>query len=109
MAAPKSRLVPMLFTTLVTPILVSLAVRHLSSANLHQAQVRPMPIQKNAGYNPQHSAASSSSLPPVLPKRETIQVIGQGKGRTPSEALQDALRAALRSALTVQAEPGRSS
>jgi len=105
MASRKVGLVPTLFTTLVAPVLVSLALRHLSGADSHDVQAGPELSPKDEGPHRQHSAVRSSSPAPIVAKAETAAVVGRGTGRSPDEALQEALRSALRSALVARVDP----
>lgn len=96
MPAQKSGLVATVFTTLVAPILVSLVVRDLTREDTQNHQAGQEHSQQNAPQRPYGPEARAAAPSPAAEKPEIVQAVGHGTGRTPEEALQDALRTALR-------------
>src|SRR4051812_20791790 len=74
-----------LFTSLVAPVLVSLAVRDLNPEGAGAAR-------------PEHTSPGEGRAA-VLAAEMAEQVVGSGEGRTADEALREAVRNALRLAL----------
>lgn len=109
MPAQKSGLVSTVFTTLVAPILVSLAVRDLTREDAQNPQAGQKHSQQNATQRPHSSVGRAAAPPPVAEKPATVQAVGHGTGRTPDEALQDALRNAVHSVAAAHFEPGLTS
>jgi hypothetical protein len=108
MAARKSAWAPNLlaavFTSLVAPILVSVAVRNLEpegrgvvSRRVAARQQAPSPSERTANLS---ERVSLYPPPPVVTVTE--QVLGSGAGATPDDALRDALRNAVRQCLAAR-------
>src|SRR5438270_8046271 len=89
---PFGTLLSAVFTAVVAPITVSLIIQHV---NLGEA--------RTVRQEPPRPAATGKDSAASLDERS--QVIAQGIGWTPEEALQDALRNALRTMVTNMLDP----
>jgi len=116
------KVIAVVFTTVMAPVLVSLTVRDLQREDARPCPEVRKPLPKKEAprlasdsrpaqppspqvvqaHRPQcQPGAKPASSPQPL---ETIQIIVQGVGRTPGEASQDALRTAVGQALAAQVD-----
>ncbi len=115
------KLLAVVFTSVVAPVLVDLAVRDMhaekdeptlgaqpSSSEIETRQ----PVSSLYPANPLQTGWQATQLPrpvnpatpSVAPAEEVACVIARGVGRTPDEALRDALRAALLRAVAARVD-----
>ena len=114
-AGSGSRLFAVLFTGIVAPVVVEITVKALNEEGTPPVQRQSSSQEEE---RPRRDARNSVQSPPVrtdnvvwAPKErmpeepaEITQVIVKGVGKTPQEALHDALRTALSQALASQVE-----
>jgi hypothetical protein len=88
-----------LFTSVVAPILVNVAVRDLNAEGPEAQSAGQASAQPRATSGTPMTSAAATPLP--LPA-ETAQVLARGEGKSQAEALSDALHNALRLALAAR-------
>lgn len=86
--------IPILFTSIVAPLFVNLAVR-----NTPEAVSSPAHSEQTASPQLAYPTVSSFVLSPAAPPKQIVRIIASGTGRTTEAALQDAVQKALRQAL----------
>ena len=91
------------FTSIAAPILVDIVVKSVKVEANPSAAPRPEP-SPNFTIPAVKIASKTSFASPGPEAADIIQVIAHGTGKTPAEALQDALRTALRQALALPGE-----
>jgi hypothetical protein len=105
------------FTSLVAPVLVNLAVRDVpdetgrpepASSRQREALGQNYPSLPDptpfSHVEPQPPQQPPSTFPTASPSLKTVRVIARGVGRTPEAALRDALYAALRQVMASQVD-----
>jgi hypothetical protein len=93
---PFGTLLSTVFTAVVAPVAVSLIIQHV---NLGEART----IRKEEARTPTPPPATAKGSSPSADER--THLVAQGIGWTPEEALQDALRNALRTTVTNVVDP----
>jgi hypothetical protein len=103
------KVVAVIFTSLVAPLLVNIAVMHLKAeGGTPPASERTMAQkERNEHISGSSNAGEVLSIShamqaPTSELSEMIRVIVKGSGRTPEEALQDGLRTSLSRAIAAQ-------
>jgi hypothetical protein len=95
------KVLAVVFTSIVAPVVVDLAVR-----DIHGEGDSPA---RSSSFQEEMPRPNMPAAPPITSSTpqsgEIACVIAQGVGRTPEEAHQDALRAALRRAIATQVDP----
>lgn len=103
-----SKLLAVIFTGIVAPLVVDVTTKILSDDEPPRVRRQPSSQGKEPPCRLPHPTSTLSTsrpdAPPPSVPTETTQVIAQGAGKTPEDALRGAVRAALAQALALEVD-----